>query len=415
MTRDPVAAWASAVIIGSLGLALCLSLGRRYGVVGIALIAIGLRAARGLQLLVQGDLNDAAAYDNFGKALAASWSGAGPDPGEWLGKDGFPAMLGAIYWAVGHAPEAGYSINAVAAGLTVIVVASTTAAMGWERAVRPAAWLVALWPIGIIWGGALLRESVVTLLLAVASWGAVRLYLGRYLSAVMAIASSGLAMIFMRGGLAFLVLAGIPLTAALVANLRRATVSRWIVGIGVLAVAFSATFLLSGYFEGSQLFQYRAEVIADTNQGTSSFGQAGLAGQVVSQSVSGHLLRIPVTAFGPLPWQVTNLSLAQALVDAVLWLLVWSLAIFATVRLRPRVEGMLFLIPTAALIVALAANAGNFGLIIRLRGQAIALIAPLAALGLVYWLDRRAERRARREERLSPIRSRPPAPSGRWA
>ncbi|MDI1290659.1 MAG: hypothetical protein PSX37_12010, partial [bacterium] len=99
-------------------------------------------------------------------------------------------------------------------------------------------------------------------------------------------------------------------------------------------------------------------------------------------------------AFGPFPWQLTNPSLALAGIDAFLWLGVWALCVIATMRLKVRAEAVLFILPTAALIVYLAANSSNFGLIIRLRGLAIVLVAPLAALGWVIWRQRRAEKRA---------------------
>lgn len=403
ISRDPVAAAVAALTLIVITPALFVILGRRLGVVGIALIAFGLRAARGLYALSGGPVDDALGYDIFGQRLALFWQGMGPDPGTWVGKDGFPALLGGVYYVIGHAPEVGYALNAVAGGLAVIVVAATTRQMGWDRAVRPAAWAMALWPVGIVWGGALLRESIVTLLLAIASWGAVRIYHHRAASGLLAIAVTGVAMIFMRGGLAFLVLAGMPLVAVLVSNLRgRASAGRLVLAGAVSGVALVAVFLLSSYFESAITLRYEASILNDTNQGTSSFGQAGLGGTFVAQSLTGHALRVPVTAFGPFPWQVTNLSLAQAFIDAALWFLVWAFAIYATVRIRPRIAGALFLFPTAALIIALAANAGNFGLIIRLRGQALALIAPLAAMGFVYWRDHRAERKAEKARRARP-------------
>jgi hypothetical protein len=408
ITRDPVAAAVAALMLLVIAPGLYLLLGRRYGVVGIALIALALRAARGLYALNTGPVDDALGYDIYGQRLALFWQGMGPDPGTWVGKDGFPAVLGAVYYAIGHAPEVGYALNAVAGGLAVIVVAATTKEMGWDRAIRPAAWAMALWPVGIIWGGALLRESIVTLLLAIASWGAVRIYQHRAASGLLAIAVTGVAMIFMRGGLAFLVLAGMPLVAVLASNLRvRGSPGRLALAGGISGLALIAVFLLSSYFESAVTLQYEASILQDTNQGTSSFGQAGLGGTWVAQSLVGHALRVPITAFGPFPWQVTNLSLAQAFIDAALWFAVWALAIYATRRLTVRIEAALFLFPTAALIVALAANAGNFGLIIRLRGQALALIVPLAALGFVHWRDRRAEKRLQSAEIARP-RSRSP-------
>lgn len=405
MSRDPVAAFLGTFMVLAIGIVLIALAGRKLGIVGIALIALGLRGARGVQSLLTGEIDDAAAYDNFAVNLANHWQNNGPDPGAWLGKDGFPAILAAIYSYLGHAPEIGYAINAVVGGLAVVVVAATTAQMGWGSAVRPAAWIVALWPVGIVWGGALLRESIVTLLLAVGLWGTVRLYQLYVGSGALAIAAAGLAMMFMRGGLAFLILIGMPLVAAIATNLRnKASMSRWALGAGVMVVAVLAFNVLNGYFAEGRFFEYRPEVSLDQNSGTSSFAAAGLGKSALNQSLFAHVLRVPTAAIGPLPWTVTNLSLLQAFLDGLLWIIVWTSAIFATIKLAKRADALLFTLPILSLVVAIAANASNFGLIVRLRGQGIVLIAPLAALGFVYWRERRARKRAEKLTRTVELR-----------
>lgn len=109
ISRDPVAAAVAALTLIVITPALFVILGRRLGVVGIALIAFGLRAARGLYALSGGPVDDALGYDIFGQRLALFWQGMGPDPGTWVGKDGFPALLGGVYYVIGHAPEVGYA------------------------------------------------------------------------------------------------------------------------------------------------------------------------------------------------------------------------------------------------------------------------------------------------------------------
>ena len=285
MLHDPLASSLAMLVVGGLSVAMFLTFGRRHGVVLIATLAFAVRVLRGIQVQVTGDVSDGISYDAFGVALSRFWSDTGPDPGTWLGKDGFPALLGVIYTNVGHAPEVGYLLNAFAGGLAVLVVAATTAQMGWLTAVRPAAWIVALWPIGIVWGGMLLRESIVTLLLAVGLWGAVRLYKLHVASGTVAILGAGVAMIFMRGGLAFLLLVGMPLVAVVVTNVRgRASPGRWLLAIGAGAVAVLAISVLSGYFEGGRYFEYRAEVSQEQNSGTSSFSESGMSRSTTSCS-----------------------------------------------------------------------------------------------------------------------------------
>ncbi|MHB1163643.1 MAG: hypothetical protein ACYC3K_00180 [Candidatus Nanopelagicales bacterium] len=398
MQRDAAAALLANLVMIALPIAVLLAFGRRHGVAIAALTAFAARVLRGWQVQVNGDFSDGIQYDSFAVTLARYWADAGPDPGAWVGKDGFPAILAGVYSVVGHAPEIGYLLNAFAGGLSVLVIAAATAQMGWGRAVRPAAWIVALWPAGIAYGGMLLREASVSLLLAVGLWGAVRLYKMKVGSGIAAIAAAGLAMVFMRGALAFLVLIGMPLAAVLASTLRgKVSAPRMAVGAAVTGFAVIALGRLSDYFADSRLFQYRPEVTLAQNVGASSFGEAGVGTAALDQSVGGHLARIPLTALGPLPWQVTNVQLAQAAVDAALWVLVWAAAIYGIASLARKAEALLFVLPQVALIVALSTSASNFGLIIRLRGQGIVLVAPLAAIGIVHLIDRHRARRAARE------------------
>lgn len=394
MVRDPSAALLAVILLVLLSYTLLILLGRVHGVVLAACAAFTFRALRGLDVQLSGYVSDAVQYDGFGVELARYWQQTGPDPGSWLGKDGFPTILAIIYTTIGHAPEVGYLVNALAGGLTVLVVAATTAQMGWYDAVKPAAWLVALWPVGILWGGLLLREAIVSLLLAVGLWGSVRLYKLHFASGAAAIILSGVAMIPMRGGLAFLILIGMPLTAAIAANIRlRLSVPMIILAIGAAGLAFVALGLLGQYFDGSRYFEYRADVSSEQNTGNSSFNQAGLGSGAVNPSLSGHAVRTALTAFGPFPWQLTNPSLLLAGIDALLWVAIWALVILAARHLRNRAAALLFILPPAALIVYLAANSSNFGLIIRLRGLAIVLVAPLAALGFEIWRRQRAAKK----------------------
>ncbi len=395
MERDPSAALLAVLLLICFSFAILMFLGRIHGVVLIACIAFAARAIRGVDVQMSGYASDAAYYDNYGQELARFWQQMGPDPGSWLGKDGFPTILAVIYTLIGHAPEVGYLVNALAGGLTVLVVAATCYQMGWYPAIKPAAWLVALWPVGVLWGGLLLREAIVGLLLSIGLWGTVRIYKQHYLSGAAAIIGAGLLMIPMRGGLAFLVIIGMPVTAAIAANVRvRLSVTTILFGIVAAGFTFVALQFLAEYFDGSRYFEYRADVSQEQNTGNSSFAQAGLGSGAVDPSLSGHALRSILTAFGPFPWQLTNPSLALAGIDAFLWLGIWTLCIYAVRKLKVRADAALFILPTAALLVYLAANSSNFGLIIRLRGLAIVLVAPLAALGWVIWRKSRAEKKA---------------------
>ncbi len=405
MLRDPTAARLAWILVTILSVLALYALGRRHAIALPAILAFVLHALRGVQVQFSGELGDGAQYHEFAMQLSQYWSGQAADPGIWLGKDGFPAVLAAIYTVIGPVPEVGYVLNALAGGLAVLVVASATSQLGWHRAVKPSAWIVALWPVAAVYGGMLLREAFVTLLLAIGMWGTVRIYNSKYASGLATILAAGVAMVFMRGGLAFLILVGMPLTTVVVMNLRgKSSVGRWAFAVVVFAMALVSLRFLSDYFETTRYFEYRVEVVDALNVGTSSFGQAGVGGRALDTSFAGQLERLPLVAVGPLPWQVRNIGLAIAGADAVLWIVVWMVSIYGMWKLRPRALGLLFIAPTLSLLIALAANSTNFGLIIRLRGQGIVLIAPLAAFGLVVLADKVQARRLARERRLRAAR-----------
>ncbi len=396
MARDPWSAQLGAALVVVLAAILLAALGKRHGIILACYVAFAGRALRGIDVINSGYLTDAIQYDEYALGLVRYWQGVGSMPSFAEGKEGFPTILAGIYYVLGYAPEVGYMINALAGGLTVVVIAAVTAEMGWHRAIRPAAWLIAIWPVGILYGGLLIRESIVGLLLAMAMWGAVRLYRGKVISGALLIIATGLVMIPMRGGLAFLVLVGLPLTLIAVSYVHfRSKLTAFVGAVIGAGFALGALVFLGSTFESSNFFEYNASVVNALNTGTASFGNAGIGGTATSSTFTGHLLRIPFTALGPFPWQLRNTGLLLAFVDALLWMGAWALAIYAAVRSRRWSQSLLFLVPTAALMVYLAAISTNFGLIIRLRGVGIAMLAPLVAQGYVLFRQARAERRER--------------------
>ena len=311
-------------------------------------------------------------------------------------------LLAALYHMFGHVPSLGVLINALAGGLTCALIAATTHLLGAPQATRVAAYVVALWPVGFIWGGQLLRESLVGLLLAVAGLGYALFRANRRTLGLATIATAGLPMIWMRGGLAILILGGLPALLVLESLVRRGLSfgSRLLIWVaGLTSAALVLPRLFSSDAEYGNL-ESAARVSRGLNKGSTSFSSAGI--EVGSATPVGAISRLPYVLFGPFPWQITNTQLLIAAVDAALWIAVWYL-VYRAVKQSNFDWGLLGpALLSFGLFYYMAISATNFGLLMRLRGLAIPLLAPAVAIG---WISLR-----RRSPDLSDDAASHPAP-----
>lgn len=169
------------------------------------------------------EASDASTYNSLAVALAESDT---TRDRLVTGKETFPVMLSWIYRVFGEAPEVGIVLNCAVAALIPTIVYLSCRQLGWMSAAAPAAWITALWPVGIFWQGLLLREAFVIFLLALALWGATFVRSGLVLRGGTILAVTGVLMMGFRGGLAFIPLLILPAalaTAAVLSGGLRAT------------------------------------------------------------------------------------------------------------------------------------------------------------------------------------------------
>lgn len=381
-------------------------LGRSLNVLAPTLAALGLRLAVAVFNFVGGRslVGDEMAYDRDALDLVSNWRGLGPPPDLSQGKEGWPVLLAHVYSNFGHAPELAILLNVIVAAMTVLVVAASCRALGWNSSARAAAWIAALWPTAVLWGPMLLREAIVTLLLAFAFLGTALLGNRRVLAGLPLLVISGTLMTWMRGGMLYFVLIVLPVSAVLATIVTSRRTGR---GYRVLAVSAAMLVVLlpslTSSLQDSVSFDAdRQQVVAEAlNKGTTSYGAAGL-------STDNSVLMFVYTAVGPPPTALANPGLLAAGIDAMLWLAMWFFAVYGWRKLPDARWGLLVcMVPSAVLLLYLSEIATNFGLIMRMRALLIPLMAPAAAIGVKHWISQRRRRNHKRKPAPfgSPLRA----------
>ncbi len=212
MVRDPISLILVTLAVLGMGAVLIWVGGRRLDVLAAAMIGLILRLVLGFsQFWTAGISSDALAYDQLAQQVVAWWSGESAEPYQVQGKEGWPYLLALMYRGLGYLPELGILVNVFAGTATILVVAAVCRVLGWEVGLKPAAWIVALWPVSVLWGPLLLREAIVTLLLALSLLGAVLMQKPTRCAGHCPHRCLGHPhMIWMRGGLAFMILVAMP-------------------------------------------------------------------------------------------------------------------------------------------------------------------------------------------------------------
>jgi hypothetical protein len=397
------------IVVGSF---VVISWGYRVGVVAPVVVALVSRLAYGLGQYAIGGIgqNDGLSFDASAVAIAQHWNGLGPPVELPIGKEAFPTFLAFLYNTFGHLPELGIIVNCVAAAALPIVMVLICRSLGWFQAERYAAWIVVLWPALFLWGPLLVRESLIMLTLAVALLGTVRAR-ERKLDGLLMLLASALLLIGLRGGLGYLVAIVLPACLALEAIFSRSMrVAARATAIGVLGAGLVvAASVITPAVESADYFDAdrRAQVAQGLDAGSTSFSQAG-------EGFTGGLSNLPSIMFGPFPWQITSPGLLVVGIDAILWLFMWLFAVRGILSLRVKAASVYCWLPTLALVYYLSTTATNFGLIMRLRALGIPFIAPLAAVGIAVFLERRRQLRRSKDHSVgTPHRDYAPVSASR--
>lgn len=319
---------------------------------------------------------DAGTYHTMGKAAAYAIA-TGTDFEYTTGKEGWPKLIGYVYYAVGPDPRpmillASASVVAAAwlAGRTAMIVHS-------GRAGRYTFCFVSLWPTFFLWGDSLLRESACWILLGLTMLGWTRAILLKSLGGWFLVGVGLLGLVAVRGTLAVLLAASIIVAWVLFHALQstgRRGLAVIIAGGAVIVGPALLTSVAANYgYSLDYLNRSRAQL---SNSAETSFGVV-TSYSSTSDVVVGSASLLPRALAGPFPWEwaPTGGGVLTAF-DAMTWWLVLAL-IFRVRREVSMASIGLFVIPALGVLLPLAATSGNYGTLVRLRTLPLYLVAPL--------------------------------------
>lgn len=383
--RDVVSTTLACAVLIAVFVPMMLVVSERIGVLTPVIVGLFLRTVIGLgNQILFGPTSDAGGYDDLAVSMANSERVLIPD-----NKKGWPILLGWIYRFIGHAPEVGVVINVLAGVATVLLVAAIPLRLGWRPAVLPAAWIMAIWPISVLWGPLLLREATVTFLIAVALLAAVMVRTRRIILGVFLLVTSGILMLFMRGGLATMILAVLPAVILLTIAFPGGGAKRMKAFVPTVIVIAIVMPIVMTNVSGVP------DMNSDQNQRIATALDGGSTGFTSSGASSGVVMGSLNVAMGPFPWHWGNIGLLMAGIDAMLWVSLYVLAFFGGMHNRINRWGyMLCLIPPIAFIIYMSSFGTNFGLVMRMRTMNVPFLAPIAGLGVAFFIERHRARRA---------------------
>ena len=306
------------------------------------------------------------------------------------GKEGYFYALAGLYYVFGPYQVAGLVANAALSAALLPITYDTTRRLFGRQAARIAVVIVAVLPSFVVWTSQLLREAAVLFFLALAANAATRLT-ERTTPGLCATLGASLTILFaLRANVALVATAGL---IAGVAFGRRSILPG--LATGAVTIGLVAMLLVSagiGYAGFRVASGADLEQVSVARQDLSKGVASGFAPDTDVSTTSKALTFLPVSlptfAFGPFPWQATNLLQWGGVLEALsLWILVPSAVRgIAGARKVAARRSYALTVPAFLLAASLSLLVGNFGTIVRERLQVTVLLVPLIAYG---WTLRR--------------------------
>lgn len=372
---------AAATVVIVLGVLLIRWAARRAGVpvqpalivlVVLVAVAVTLRATVGIFFMA----TDAIVYDSQAMAVADRLHGLDTDPRIVPGKEGWPFLLGLVYFLAGHVPFAGLIIGCVATALSVVFVAKTAVVLwgGFSEPLLLLAYLAS--PLVLLFGPSLMRESLCWAATAAACCGAA-LVVERRPHGLTLFVVAVLAFMAVRLTLGLLLAGALTLLIVLI-RLARARRYWWIAGISIASIivfqvggglALDALGFDSDYLEANR--QELSEIAL------TGFDPAPLGSGPLGLLWSATQL-LPRLIVGPFPdeWGPEVVWLWVA-VTTVVWFAVLFTALVRMYRAPRLWLAVLLVLGTLAVLLGMALTLTNYGIVVRLRGIPAIMLLPL--------------------------------------
>ena len=325
------------------------------------------------------NIGDARGFVTYGQIYAWYLKGGPVKPILVSGKEGWPKLLGNIFYYVGSVPEIGIYINAFLLSCAAIFVHLACKNLNIVTEKPIAALVVSFAPASIYWGSLPGREPSCWFCISVMVYSASRLIYKFELMPIILMAAATITMFPIRGSIALGLLGTFVASIGLVGTAGNfGVVERRVLAFLVVLAASPAAMQRAndqGLHGGST-----ADMKTALGHANSSFvadGESG--GNIFSIST---LKTIPNIALGPLPWEWRP-SLFLAIFDALFWAFLWY-GCYTGVKITRRFDVMkLQLAPALIMIITMSATLSNYGIVMRMRGLMIPVLAPVFALWFV--------------------------------
>jgi len=324
-------------------------------------------------------VGDARAYTWQGLGYAQNIEGGSNKLLLVSGKDGWPKLLGNLFHLFGYVQELGIYVNALATILAAVFMHLACKKINIDTTIPYAVYLIVFCPASLYWGSLPGREPINWLCIAVMAYATAQLSIRLSIAPILWMTLATFALFPVRGSIA-LALAGtyiIGLVIAGNADRSHRVLARFVtIAAGALVIPQAINQINNQGLHGRSLAQIRTSLsVANSNFTNPDEVSSGLFSLTTLKS-------IPRIMLGPLPWEFKP-SLFLAIIDAIFWWGLWYIA-YTGIRDSKRYDILkLYIVPTFILIITGASALTNYGIVLRLRGLMIPVIAPIIALGLV--------------------------------
>ena len=325
------------------------------------------------------NIGDARGFVIYGKRYADYLDGGLVKPLLVSGKEGWPKLLGHIFRTFTYVPEVAMYINALAICLAAVFVHMACQKLQIHNEKPVAAMLVLFAPASIYWGSLPGREPFCWLFISMMVYAASCLVYQLELIPILVMCLATICMFPIRGSIALGLLGTFVASIGIASSIGKfGVVERRVFAFIIVAIAAPPAFqrMNSQALSGSSASELKV-LLSDANSSFISEGE-------VSQSVFSFstLRTIPNVTLGPLPWEWRP-SLFLAILDAIFWMFVWY-TVYQGVTATRRYDVLkLYLFPALIMIFTMAATLANYGIVMRMRGLMIPILAPMFALGFV--------------------------------
>jgi hypothetical protein len=358
-------------------------------------------------------IEDATYYEELGELIARDWlAGRSSAWLSWALADGrapwlLPSVIAGFYWLSGGLRIMPLLLAAYCSitAWTPVVIFRIARRLGISSSgAILAGRLVALSPAFAFWSGALYKEGLILLFLAVALLHILRLQTEwRWRSLLLA--GGCLAGLF---GLRFYVAAlmsGVLCVGLVLGRSRAPHQDSLFVGMRQVSILAVFIVILAGFGLTERV---RRVIPDDADQAVQLIGESRLGSSLEGASGFNHSAKFTNTAeaskflpvglayflFAPAPWQFGKLRQNLAIPETVFWVGLYPFVFWGMLRgLHRNFQGsVLLLVPAAILTVFYALYAGNIGTLYRMRVQVWLMLSIFAGWGWEALREKQSQR-----------------------